>query len=56
MAIAPVYHIGTSGFSYGHWFGPFYPRDLPPNELLDFYARHFDTVEINATFYLARSS
>ncbi len=43
--------IGTSGFDYKHWLGRFYPRDLPANEHLAFYARHFDTVELNVTFY-----
>lgn len=44
-------YIGTSGFSYGHWSGTFYPDNLPQDELLSFYARHFDTVELNTTFY-----
>lgn len=43
--------IGTSGWSYGHWEGLFYPVKLPPAERLAFYARHFETVEVNATFY-----
>lgn len=44
-------HIGTSGWNYKHWFGRFYPEHLPQDEMLSFYARHFDTVEINNTFY-----
>ena len=47
---AEVY-IGTSGWNYKHWRGPFYPEDLPDKEMLSFYAEHFDTVEINNTFY-----
>lgn len=43
--------IGTSGWNYKHWRGIFYPRDLPPSGWLSFYARHFDTVEINYSFY-----
>jgi uncharacterized protein YecE (DUF72 family) len=43
--------IGTSGWHYKHWRGPFYPGDLPAAEMLSFYARHFDTVEINNSFY-----
>ncbi len=43
--------VGTSGFSYPAWRGPFYPRDLPPRRMLAFYARTFSTVEINNTFY-----
>lgn len=44
-------HIGTSGWHYKHWIGSFYPKDIPPNEMFRFYAEHFDTVEINNTFY-----
>ncbi len=43
--------IGTSGWSYDHWQGRFYPADLPPAGRLAWYARHFDTVEINNSFY-----
>ncbi|MHB1530923.1 DUF72 domain-containing protein [Acidithiobacillus sp.] len=45
------YRIGCSGWYYPHWRGPFYPADLPPHDWLDFYARYFDTVEINSSFY-----
>ena len=44
-------HIGTSGWSYPHWRGPFYPDDLSSSEWLDYYARRFATVEINNSFY-----
>lgn len=43
--------IGTSGYQYDHWEGPFYPEALPRRERFAHYARHFDTVEINNTFY-----
>ena len=44
--------IGCSGWNYNHWRnGVFYPPRLAPRRWLEFYARHFDTVEINATFY-----
>jgi len=43
--------IGTSGWHYRHWRGPFYPADLPSARMLDFYLRHFDTVELNNSFY-----
>lgn len=43
--------IGTSGWSYRHWRGPFYPADLPPDEWLAYYSKRFDTVELNNTFY-----
>jgi uncharacterized protein YecE (DUF72 family) len=44
-------HIGTSGWYYAHWAGPFYPEGLSPREYFPFYARHFHTAEINNTFY-----
>ncbi|MDT0690285.1 DUF72 domain-containing protein [Salegentibacter sp. F188] len=43
--------IGTSGYQYKHWKGDFYPKDLAVKDRFEFYARHFDTVEINNTFY-----
>ncbi|HET9109244.1 MAG TPA: DUF72 domain-containing protein [Ktedonobacterales bacterium] len=43
--------IGTSGWHYAHWRGPFYPNDLPTREWLSFYAQRFETVEINNSFY-----
>jgi uncharacterized protein YecE (DUF72 family) len=44
--------IGCSGWNYEHWRnGVFYPPRLPSKRWLDFYARRFDTVEVNATFY-----
>lgn len=49
--MAAIYHLGTSGWSYPDWKGPFYPPDLPSSDWLPFYASHFATVEINMTFY-----
>ena len=46
-----IIYIGTSGWSYGHWRGPFYPEDLSGKDLLAYYARRFRSVEINSTFY-----
>jgi uncharacterized protein YecE (DUF72 family) len=43
--------IGTSGWQYAHWSGDFYPRELPSARWFEFYARHFDTVELNTSFY-----
>jgi uncharacterized protein YecE (DUF72 family) len=43
--------IGTSGWHYKHWLGLFYPEKLPPEKMLGFYAQHFDTVELNNSFY-----
>jgi uncharacterized protein YecE (DUF72 family) len=42
---------GTSGFSYAPWKGPFYPEDLPDDQMLRYYAARLPTVEINNTFY-----
>jgi hypothetical protein len=39
--------IGTSGFHYKHWKGPFYPPKPPASQMLDYYIRQFDTVELN---------
>lgn len=44
-------HIGTSGWHYKDWAGPFYPGDLPEKDFLEYYARYFRTVEINHSFY-----
>jgi len=43
--------IGTSGYNYQHWRGVFYPKDLPEKKWLEFYAKVFNTVELNVTFY-----
>jgi uncharacterized protein YecE (DUF72 family) len=43
--------IGCSGWSYPHWRKRFYPEKLPAREHFAFYARHFDTVELNNSFY-----
>ncbi len=43
--------IGTSGWNYKHWKGPFYPEKLPASKMLAHYLQFFDTVELNNTFY-----
>ncbi len=43
--------LGTSGYSYQDWKGPYYPADLPDRQMLSFYAREFSAVEINFTYY-----
>jgi uncharacterized protein YecE (DUF72 family) len=49
--VKPV-RIGCSGWNYNHWRnGVFYPPRLPQREWLRYYTEHFDTVEVNATFY-----
>jgi uncharacterized protein YecE (DUF72 family) len=43
--------VGTSGWEYRDWAGRFYPSALPRDRWLEFYASHFDTVELNNSFY-----
>ena len=43
--------VGTSGYSFADWVGPFYPTGTRPGDFLSYYARHFDTVEVNSTYY-----
>jgi uncharacterized protein YecE (DUF72 family) len=43
--------IGTSGWSYDHWNGVLYPPGTPARDRLGVYTEHFDTVELNASFY-----
>jgi uncharacterized protein YecE (DUF72 family) len=43
--------VGCSGWLYKHWKGNFYPADLPQTRWFEHYARTFDTVEINNSFY-----
>jgi uncharacterized protein YecE (DUF72 family) len=45
------YLVGTSGYNYPEWRGSFYPEKLPAAKMLGFYADHFNTVEVNYTFY-----
>ncbi len=51
MQPTPQYFVGTSGWTYDHWKGNFYPTGLPKSRWFDYYAAIFSTVEINATFY-----
>jgi uncharacterized protein YecE (DUF72 family) len=44
-------HIGTSGWHYNHWKDRFYPAGLAKNKWFEYYAEHFETVELNNTFY-----
>jgi uncharacterized protein YecE (DUF72 family) len=44
-------HIGTSGWSYRHWSGVFYPPELKPDKYLEYYQSRFSCVELNASFY-----
>lgn len=47
----PKAYIGTSGFFYPHWKGNFYPKDLPSSKWFDYYCQHFNSVELNVSFY-----
>jgi len=47
----PPILVGTSGWSYRHWRGPFYPLDLPARRWLAYYLQFFRSVEINSSFY-----
>ncbi|MET7259334.1 DUF72 domain-containing protein [Dyadobacter fermentans] len=51
MKVERKIHIGTSGWSYKHWKGIFYPETIKPAHYLTFYARHFAVSEINNSFY-----
>jgi len=51
MRGSPKIHIGTSGWHYDHWKGPFYPEHISAEEMLRYYTGHFHTVEINNSFY-----
>ncbi len=44
-------YVGTSGYSYKEWCGPFYPEGTKPAQMLGFYSEHLRAVEINNTFY-----
>ena len=43
--------IGTSGWTYRHWQGRFYPQELSSRKWLEYYCQYFDTVELNSPFY-----
>jgi len=44
-------YIGTSGFSYQDWIGPFYPENISKGDMLNLYARQFNAVEVNSSYY-----
>src|SRR5262249_3586600 len=43
--------VGTSGYSFSDWVGPFYPKGTRPGRMLPYYTRHFPLVELNFSFY-----
>jgi uncharacterized protein YecE (DUF72 family) len=48
--------IGTSGWHYDSWRGPFFPRDVPLKRQLKYYAGQFETTELNSVFYRTPTS
>jgi uncharacterized protein YecE (DUF72 family) len=44
-------YVGTSGFKFDDWKGPFYPPGLSEREWLNFYARQFNCLEVNSSYY-----
>jgi uncharacterized protein YecE (DUF72 family) len=44
-------HTGCSSFNESYWKGVFYPEDLPRKDWFAYYCQHFDTYEMNGTFY-----
>lgn len=51
LFIMMKYIIGCSGFHYKHWKGKFYPADLAIKKWFEYYGKHFQTLELNVTFY-----
>jgi len=49
--MAAEIHIGTQGWNYDAWLGPFYPSGTRPSDFLTVYSRAFDSVEVDSTFY-----
>jgi uncharacterized protein YecE (DUF72 family) len=47
----PSIRLGTSAFTAAGWPGSFYPEGLPAKDYLSYYAQHFDTVEVDSTYY-----
>jgi len=45
------YHLGCSGWYYNHWIKRFYPKKLKKSDWLEYFSQHFNTVEVNSTFY-----
>ena len=45
------YYIGTMGFSYSEWIGSFYPTGVRRKDFMSYYAKYFNAVEIDSTFY-----
>ena len=51
MSAATTLFVGTSGYSFADWVGPFYPPGTKSGDFLAYYARQFSCVEVNSTYY-----
>lgn len=51
MSSSTIWHLGTMGFAYKQWLGPFYPAGMASRNYLAHYSTLFDAVEIDSTFY-----
>jgi uncharacterized protein YecE (DUF72 family) len=49
--MASQIRLGTSSFTADGWNGAFYPKGMKSADYLSFYSRHFDTVEVDSSFY-----
>lgn len=47
----PKWWIGCSGFHYKEWKEVFYPKGVPQTKWFEYYCKHFNTIELNTTFY-----
>src|ERR1035437_9210013 len=55
IALMASLYIGTSAFTTAGWEGSFYPEGTKSADFLRYYAQHFNSVEIDSTFYLSHS-
>ena len=51
MAGRPDFIIGTSGYSFKDWVGPFYPPGTTPKEMFSRYVESFRALELNFSYY-----
>ena len=56
VLLVPLVLLGTQGWNYDSWVGPFFPHGTKPAAFLSTYARVFDTVEVDSTFYAIPAS
>jgi uncharacterized protein YecE (DUF72 family) len=49
--VSASFYIGTQGWSYPDWTGPFYPEGTPSSQYLNIYSRAFQAVEVDSSFY-----